>query len=102
MDEPDGTEEQGQPEAEASAPEAQPEQPAQPSAPAGAQHVAVEIGDDGEGAAMVGLDIDRVALWNPPQDCSVGIVAAHTVGISKVIVSGATPGSTVNVVVLPK
>jgi hypothetical protein len=71
-------------------------------APDGALRVPVEIDEDGSGAAFVGLDVDRCSLWNPPPDCSVGIVAAHTIGISRVLVSGATPGSTVNVIVLPK
>lgn len=79
------------------------EQPAPaPPAPPEAQHVTVKIGEDGQGSAFVGLDIDRVALWNPPAELSVGLVPAHTVGISKVIVSGAEPGSTVSITVLPK
>lgn len=72
------------------------------AAPEKALHVSVQIGDNGEGSAFVGLDVDQCSLWGVPADYSVGIVAAHTVGISKVLVSGAEPGSTVNVTVLPK
>lgn len=73
-----------------------------PPAPAEALRAAVEIGDDGEGQAMVGIDIDRAVLWRPPEDCSVGLTPAHTIGISRVLVSGAKPGSVVHVVVVPK
>lgn len=102
------------PESEPEAPPAPPEAPApaapepeappapQPPAPADAQHVAVKIGEDGQGSKFVGLDIDRVSLWNAPPELSVGILPAHTVGISKVVVSGAEPGSTVDIIVLPK
>lgn len=75
---------------------------APPPAPPGALRAAVMIGDDGEGQAMIGIDIDRATLWNPPEDCSVGLTPAHTIGISRVLVSGAKPGSVVHVVVLPK
>ncbi len=105
MDEDAAATETAEPEEETSAAEPQLEQPAQPPAgpaPADAQRIDVEIGEDGEGSAFVGLDVDRVALWNPPSDCSVGVVPAHTIGISKVIVSGAEPGSTVSVTILPK
>lgn len=71
-------------------------------APPEALRAAVEIGDDGEGQALVGIDIDRATLWNPPEDCSVGLTPAHTIGISRVLVSGAKPGSVVHVIVLPK
>lgn len=103
MDEDDTTAAEVDEEVEPAASDAPPvDEPVEVAAPEGALRVPVVIDDEGNGTSMVGLDIDRCVLWNAPGDCSVGLTAAHTIGISRVHVSGAKPGSTVHVVVVPK